>query len=77
MESDQSHPNTLPLRPFQEIADSVPASVQMRLGELFPLLIDALQNDRTWLSDFADERIHVSADLSDVVQAYASFRKSA
>jgi len=32
-------------------------------------------SNRTWLSDFKDEEISISADLHDVLQAYRHFRR--
>jgi len=51
------------------------AGVQVPLGEVLPLLVDAVASDRTWLKDFAAEEITVSADLFDVLQAYRHFRR--
>ena len=52
-----------------------PVGVLVPLGEVLPLLADAVASDRTWLRDFADEEIAVSADLYDVLQAYRHFRR--
>ncbi len=49
--------------------------VRISLGEVLPLLADAVASDRTWLKDFADEDITVSSDLYDVLQAYRHFRR--
>lgn len=49
--------------------------VRVPLAEVLPLLADAVTSDRTWLRDFADEDITVSADLYDVLQAYRHFRR--
>jgi len=51
--------------------------VRVKLGDVFPLLIDAVGRDRAWLRDFADDEISVSPDLHDVMQAYRSFIKDA
>lgn len=51
------------------------SGVRVPLGEVLPLLADAVASDRTWLRDFADEEITVSADLFDVLQAYRHFRR--
>jgi len=51
------------------------AGVQVSLGEVLPLLADAVSSDRTWLKDFVDEEITVSSDLYDVLQAYRHFRR--
>jgi len=49
----------------------------VRLGEIFPLLMDAVRNQRTWLRDFEEEEITISTDLHDVLLAYQHFRPSA
>jgi hypothetical protein len=51
------------------------AGVRVPLAEVLPLLAEAVASDRTWLRDFADEDITVSADLYDVLQAYRHFRR--
>lgn len=50
-------------------------SVTVTLGDVLPLLADAVASDRTWLGDFADDEITISADLHDVLQAYRHFRR--
>ncbi len=50
-------------------------TVQVTLGDILPLLADAVSSDRTWLSDFSDDEITVSSDLFDVLQAYRHFRR--
>ena len=47
------------------------------LGEVFPLLADAVRNERTWLRDFADDEITISTDLYEVILAYQHYRPSA
>lgn len=49
--------------------------VTVPVGEVLPLLADAVDNQRTWLKDFADEDITISADLYEVLQAYRFFRR--
>jgi len=50
-------------------------TVRVSLGEILPLLADAVASDRTWLRDFADDEVEISADLNDVLQAYRHFRR--
>jgi len=50
-------------------------TVTMTLGEILPLLADAVASNRTWLSDFAADEITVSSDLHDVLHAYRQFRR--
>ncbi len=45
-------------------------SVRLRLGQILPLLADAVRCERTWLSDFADDEVSISADLYEVLLAY-------
>ncbi len=53
------------------------ATVSVPLGEVLPLLADAVQSRRTWLKDFEDESIDISTDLYEVLLAYQHFRPSA
>ncbi|HVU90320.1 MAG TPA: hypothetical protein VHD36_23520 [Pirellulales bacterium] len=50
-------------------------SVQVRLGEIFPLLADAVRSERTWLRDFEDDEISISMDLYEVILAYQHCRR--
>ena len=52
-----------------------PNSVKVTLGEILPLLADAVASNRTWLNDFAQDEVTVSSDLYDVLQAYRHFRR--
>jgi hypothetical protein len=49
--------------------------VTVSVGEVLPLLADALASRRTWLRDFEDDEITVSADLYEVLLAYRHFRR--
>ena len=51
------------------------SGVRVTLGSVLPLLADAVENNRTWLGDFADEKIAISSDLHEVLQAYRHFRR--
>jgi len=55
--------------------EATPATVRVTLGDVLPLLADAVASDRTWLGDFADDEITISSDLNDVLQAYRHFRR--
>jgi len=54
---------------------TAPQRVRVSLGEVLPLLADAVSSSRTWLTDFADDEIEISADLHEVLQAYRHFRR--
>ena len=49
--------------------------VQVPLAEIFPLLADAVRNERTWLKDFEHEEISISTDLYEVILAYQYCRR--
>jgi hypothetical protein len=49
--------------------------VTVPLGEIFPLLADAVRSERTWLSDFSDDEITISTDLYEVILAYQHYRR--
>ena len=51
--------------------------VSMKLGELTRILADAIIWDRTWIADFADDDIRISADLFEVLSSYSQMRPSA
>jgi hypothetical protein len=60
------------------LRDSVPAgSVKVSLGEILPLLADAVTSNRTWLADFAADEVTITSDLHDVLQAYRHYRRPA
>jgi hypothetical protein len=50
-------------------------SVTVSLGEVLPLLADAVRNERTWLRDFEDDPITISSDLYEVILAYQHYRR--
>jgi hypothetical protein len=49
--------------------------VTVSLGEVLPLLADAVRNERTWLRDFEDDEITISTDLYEVILAYQHYRR--
>ncbi len=60
-----------------EILEFREPEVAMKLGEFSQILADAIIWDRTWVSDLADEDVHISADLYEVLSVYAQIRPSA
>lgn len=50
-------------------------NVTVPLAEIFPLLADAVRNERTWLEDFADDDVTISNDLYEVLLAYQHLRR--
>ena len=51
--------------------------VRVPLGEIFPLLADAVNSQRTWLRDFEDDEVRVSSDLYEVIASFTRLRPSA
>ena len=51
------------------------ATVNVPLMEVLPHLADAVQSDRTWLRDFADDEVTISMDLYEVLLAYQHYRR--
>jgi hypothetical protein len=49
--------------------------ISVSVGEVLPLLADAVSSQRTWLKDFKDDEITISADLYEVLLAYQYFRR--
>jgi len=41
------------------------------------LLADAVQSQRTWLKDFEEDDVNISADLYEVLSAYRHLRPTA
>lgn len=50
-------------------------TVTVTLGDVLPILADAVASNRTWLTDFEADEITISSDLFDVLQAYRHFRR--
>jgi len=60
------------VRPAQHTAGE---TVTVPLGEILPLLADAVRSDRTWLRDFDEDEVTISTDLYEVILAYQHFRR--
>jgi hypothetical protein len=63
--SRESSTATIPLRD----------TVTLPLGEVLPLLMDAVKSRRQWVGDFFDDDITISSDLYEVLLAYQHFRR--
>ncbi len=50
-------------------------TVTVPLVDVLPLLADAVQSQRTWLSDFEDDEVTISMDLYEVILAYQHYRR--
>ena len=58
-------------------SSTIGASVTVNLGEVLPLLADAVASQRTWLKDFEHDEITISSDLYEVLMAYQYYRHPA
>ena len=58
-----------------QTAKKPPETVTVSLGEVFPLLADAVANQRAWLRDFEDDKIAIPMDLYELVLAYQHFHR--
>lgn len=54
---------------------SSPRRVEVSLGQVAPLIADALRSGRCWLQDFADDTVTIDADLYEILLAYAKLRR--
>jgi len=50
-------------------------TVSVPLGEILPLLADAVRSERTWLRDFENDEVIISTDLHEVILAYRHYRR--
>lgn len=61
----------------EETAVCSEPNVTVRLSEISQVLADAVNWDRTWLNDFADDEIQISSDLYEILSACRHLRPSA
>ena len=63
----------------QQAAVAEPSSgankVTVPLGDVFPLLAEAVDTQRSWLRDFAEDEITISTDLYEVILAFEHYRR--
>ncbi len=50
-------------------------TVTIPLGEILPMLADAVANNRTWLRDFSNDEVTITSDLYEVILAYQHYRR--
>ncbi len=62
--------------PENRVAEA-PRMKRVRLKQIINVLAEAAKSDRTWLSDFADDEVKISADLYEVLTLYRRLRPSA
>lgn len=61
--------------PEEEQAPAHASTVSVQLGEVLPLLADAMRQGRAWVDDFCDDEVVISSDLYEVLLAYQHFRR--
>jgi len=70
--SDNRRPQRL--RPIECCAEE-PRRVEVSLADIAPVLADAINHQRGWLSDFSDDTVSIDADLYEVLLAYQQMRR--
>lgn len=50
-------------------------TVTVQLGEILPLLTEAVRSKRTWLRDFEHDKVTIPTDLHEVILAYQHFSR--
>ena len=58
-------------------SDADGRKVTVPLGDVLPILADALRNRRAWVNDFLDDEVTLSSDLYEVLLAYEHYRRPA
>ena len=61
--------------PEEELESPKANTVSVQLGEVLPLLVDAMRQGRAWVDDFCDDEVTISSDLYEVLLAYQHFRR--
>ena len=67
--------------PSDDAIETAPAptaslnQITVNVGDVLPLLADALASRRTWLRDFEQDEITISSDLYEVLLAYRHYRR--
>ena len=49
---------------------------RVRLKQIINVLSEVAKSDSTWLSDFADDEVKISADLFEILSLYRRLRPS-
>jgi hypothetical protein len=70
-------PENEPSQADSSVGSELQREVTVTLGDVLPILADALETRRAWLRDFEEDKITLSADLYEVLLAYAELRPAA
>jgi hypothetical protein len=57
------------------VSRQVRRNVTVPLGEILPMLAEAVESQRTWLRDFEDDEVTISMDLYEIILAYQHYRR--
>jgi hypothetical protein len=68
-----AHLRVLPLS-REAPAKSQPATVDVTLGDLLPLVVLAQRLNYVWLQDFLDDEVTITADLYEVLRAFHCYK---
>ena len=68
-----SGPQPKPAEPAKSVAEE--DRIRIALGDIYPVLADAIRHDRTWLQDFVDDEITISSDLYELILAYQNLKR--
>lgn len=56
-------------------ADARANTVTVPLGDILPILADAMRARRAWVNDFLGDEVTISSDLYEVLLAYEHYRR--
>ncbi len=59
----------------EEPFEARPQTVTVALGDVLPLLADALRSKRSWVEDFHEDEVTITSDLYEILMAYQHFRR--
>lgn len=61
----------------EDVIPLPPPQITVRLRDITRALTDAALGNRSWLQDFEDDEVKVSADLYEVISAYMQMKPRA
>jgi hypothetical protein len=56
-------------------AEEARETVRVPLGDILPLLVEAVQANRAWPRDFYADEVTIPTDLYELVLAYRNYRR--
>ena len=58
-----------------DVEDTQDPSINIRLGDLLPIIAYARRNNYLWLQDFLEDEVTVTSDLYDVIRSFYSAQR--